>query len=119
MEIIPHLNQGHLIELALHLTFKEQLNDKQIWHQTEAAILDMLELFTLEEICLLEWATQELKPKQVSAHLSTLFFQKVSNALVENTANLSDLWHIQQGFRKRESKDLYQKIRRTLIDRKE
>lgn len=58
----------------------------------------------------------ELKPKQVTSRLNTLLVKRALEAI--DTASATDLMDILQGFRKRNSKDMYMKIRKTFMNRK-
>lgn len=113
---VPRLNHDILVELALHLAYEAKCNDKQIWEAIEDAAVASLHHMNITQVSQLEWATMELKPKQVSARLNTLL-QKRANESLEG-ASLDELMAIMQGFRQRKSKDLYQKMRKVLISRK-
>ena len=56
-EIIPNLNHGQIIDLALYLAFERKLNDKKVWRTLEAAAEAALHLMDLRQVCKLEWAT--------------------------------------------------------------
>jgi hypothetical protein len=116
LEAIPRLNYNILVELALYMAYEAKCNDKQIWQGIEDAALAGLHHMNITQISQLEWATMEQKPKQVSARLNTLL-QKRANESLE-TATVEQLCEILQGFRQRKNKDLYQKMRKVLITRK-
>jgi hypothetical protein len=59
----------------------------------------------------------ELKPKHVSPRLNTLLIKRANEALEKNPS-VTDVQDIIQGFRQRKSKDLYQRLRRTILERK-
>ena len=74
---------------------------------------------TLTQVCQLEWATMELKPKQVNSRLNTLLMKRAIEAIDQGAAKTpEDIIDVSQGFRQRKSKDLYQRIRKALIARK-
>lgn len=73
----------------------------------------------LTQISQLEWATMELKPKQVTSRLNTLLMKRAIEAIDSGSAaTVSDVIDIIQGFRQKKSKDLYQRVRKALIARK-
>lgn len=102
-----------MVNLALHLSFDAKVNDKQIWRALEDAALESLHHMTLQQICQLEWASMEQKPKFTSSRFNNFLINKATEAI--ETASATDLMNILQGFRKRASKDMYMKIRKTLI----
>lgn len=63
LEIIPRLNHDITVELALNLAYDAKVNDKVIWRAIEDASIASLHHMTLTQVCQLEWATMELKPK--------------------------------------------------------
>lgn len=67
-------------------------------------------------MCQLEWATTQLKPKQVTSRINTMLLAAVLEKLHE--CNADELMHIMQGFRGKQNKNLYQKLRKLLIDGK-
>lgn len=58
----------------------------------------------------------ELKPKNVTPRLNTLLVKRALEAIA-TTNDPVELCDIIQGFRQRKSKDMYQKVRKALIDR--
>jgi hypothetical protein len=48
---IPRLNFDAVIELALHLSFEAQLNDKAVWQAIEEAALKDLHLYDTRQLC--------------------------------------------------------------------
>jgi hypothetical protein len=103
------LNHDQVVQLALHIAYDAKINDKAIWRAIEDASIAGLHHMTLTQVCQLEWATMELKPKQVTPRLNTLL-QKRAVETIEGATSASDLIDILQGFRQRKSKDLYQRI---------
>lgn len=93
-----------------------KLNDKQVWTALQDASLAALHLFDTKQVSQLEWASSQLKPKQTLARFNTLLMQHVQQKLP--TASLNEMIFIIQGFRNRQNKDLYQKVRQTIVDRK-
>ncbi len=116
LEAIPKLNHDILVELSLYLAYDAQVNDKDIWRRIEDAAFASLHQMSLIQICQMEWASMELKPKQIRNRLNTMLMNKA----LENVdkCNLYELMCIMQGFRSKKSKDLYSRIRKTLIARK-
>jgi len=72
---------------------------------------------TLTQVCQLEWASMELKPKHTTPRLNTLLQKKAIEA-IEGSASASDIIDILQGFRQRKNKDMYQRVVKQLIARK-
>lgn len=64
----------------------------------------------------MECASMELKPKYTSSRFNNHLIHRATEAI--ETASAEDLMNILQGFRKRASKDMYIKIRKTLIKRR-
>jgi len=56
MNAIPKLNFDAIIELTYYLSFQAKLNDKHIWRQVEAAILENFHLYDLKHTCQLQWS---------------------------------------------------------------
>jgi hypothetical protein len=54
-----------------------------------------------------------VKPKHVSARLNTLLIKRANDEM--GTTDLNGLMNIMQGFRQRKSKDMYMKLRQTLL----
>ena len=117
LEAVPRLNHDVLVQFALHLAFDAKVNDKEIWRAVEDASIAVLHHMNITQISQLEWATMELKPKQVTPRLNTLLMKRAIEA-VDGAATASDLIDIIQGFRQRKSKDLYQRVRKALIAKK-
>jgi hypothetical protein len=105
------------VYLALHLAFEVKSNDKSVWRAIEEAALKCMHLFTVTEMCQLEWATSQLKPKQTTARMNTLLLAEILDKLY--SCNAHEIMHIMQGFRSKQNKNLYQKIRQLLIDQKQ
>ena len=80
------------------------------------ACLAQLHLFTLKQICQLEWASSQLKPKQTQSRFNTLLMQQALDSV--DKASVDELNYIMQGFRNKQNKGIYQKVRKTLVDRK-
>ena len=108
LDLIPHLNHDVNVQLALHLAYEAKVNDKQIWRAIEDATYASLHHMTLTQVSQLEWATQELKPKQVTPRLNTLLMKRAIDAVDGGAAATpSDFIDLLQGFRHKKSKDLY------------
>lgn len=75
-----------------------------------------MHLYSTTELCQLEWATTQLKPKQVTSRLNTVILSAVLERLP--SCNAQELMHVMQGFRGKQNKGLYMKLRQTLIDNK-
>jgi oligoribonuclease NrnB/cAMP/cGMP phosphodiesterase (DHH superfamily) len=103
-----------LVELSLHIAYDAKVNDLDIWRAIEDAGLEALHQLSLLQICQLEWATTMLKPKKTSARFNTMLTKKAIDA----TASADELIYILQGFRSKRNKDIYQRVRKTLITRK-
>ena len=98
LEAIPRLNHNVLVEFALYLTFEAKFNDIKVWRAVEEAAYPILHHLTLTQICQLEWATTNIKPKHVNARLNTLLYKRALDAL-ETTTSPHDIIDILQGFR--------------------
>lgn len=59
----------------------------------------------------------EMKPKYVNARLNNMLVNKALEVL-DKTTNVQDIIDISQGFRKRQSKDMYMKMRKALLEKK-
>lgn len=102
VELIPHLNHDILVELSLYLALERKLNDKEVWSAIEDAALASLHLLSLREVCQMQWASAQQKPKRTSARFNTLLMQKALEAVPRSSA--LDLSLIMQGFRNKASK---------------
>ena len=119
LEVVPRLNHDVLVQLAMHIAYDARVNDKDIWRAIEDASVASLHHMTLTQVSQLEWATMELKPKQVTSRLNTLLMKRAMEAIDQGSAATpSDVIDVLQGFRQRKNKDLYQRIRNALISRK-
>lgn len=87
-----------------------------LWRTIEDACLQNMHLYSTTELCQLEWATTQLKPKQVTSRLNTVILSAVLERLP--SCNAQELMHVMQGFRGKQNKGLYMKLRQTLIDNK-
>lgn len=92
-------------------------NTKEVWRALEESVLKNLHLCSITQMCQLEWATTHLKPKQVTARLNTMLMSHILESV--DTCSAQELMHIMQGFRQKQNKGLYQKVRKALIDRKD
>jgi hypothetical protein len=117
LALIPNLNHDVTVQLALHLAYDAKVNDHDIWRAIEDASVASLHQLTLTQVSQLEWATMELKPKQVSARLNTLL-QKRAVEAIDGSPSLVDMLDVLQGFRQRKNKDMYMRIRKQIIARK-
>jgi hypothetical protein len=72
IEITPKLNYDQLVDLTLYVALEAKINDRGVWRALEQSALDNLHLFSLKQLCQLQWASAQLKPKQMSARTSTL-----------------------------------------------
>ena len=118
LEAIPNLNHDVLVEFTLYLAFEAHYNDLKVWRAVEEACYPILHHLTLTQICQLEWATTNIKPKHVNARLNTLLTKRALEAL-ETTTSPHDIIDILQGFRSRSSVDMYKKIRTLLLAKKD
>ena len=75
LEIIPNLNHDQVIDLSLFLAFEAKINDKAVWRAIEDAAENTVHLMYLTQVCQLEWATNQLKPKQTTPRLGTLLMR--------------------------------------------
>ena len=57
-----------------------------------------------------------MKPKRTSARFNTLLMQQALSCI--DTASIQDLNHIMQGFRNKNNKNLYMRMRKTILERK-
>lgn len=71
-EAIPHLNHDQLVSLALYIAMELKLNDKLLWMALQDACLATMHLFDTKQVCQLEWASMQLKPKYTQARFNTL-----------------------------------------------
>jgi hypothetical protein len=95
--VIPHLNHDQIVNLSLQLAFETKLNDKNVWRTVEDAAVANMHLYTMTQMCQLEWATTQLKPKYVTSRLNTVLLASILEKLPECTQE--ELNHIMQGFR--------------------
>ena len=72
IDIIPNLNHDQVVDLALYLAFEPKFNSKPVWKAIEANALEGLHLFTLKQVCQLQWATTQLKPKRTVGRFNTM-----------------------------------------------
>ena len=118
-DLIPRLGCDGLVELSLWLSVELHHNEKGTWRKVEDAILENLHLFTLQQTCQLMWAVTQLRPRQVSVRLLDIFTSKAIEAAGNGVSDPNDFHYIMQGHRNRKSKDLYMKMRTSLINKKE
>lgn len=110
------MNHDQIVDLSLYLAFEAKVNTKEVWRAIEDASLTSLHLFSTKQICQLEWASVQLKPKQTTPRFNTLL---IKHALEQvHNCNLDDLINILQGFRQKGNKDMYRQVRQTMINRK-
>ena len=57
-----------------------------------------------------------MKPKRTSARFNTLLMQQALSCI--DTASIQDLNHIMQGLRNKNNKNLYMRMRKTILERK-
>ena len=119
LEIIPKLNHDQVVDLALYVAFEAKINEKELWRALEQAALDNLHLYGLEDICRLEWATAQLRPKQTTQRFGTLLSEKIEQVLESRAVSHHDLCVILQGTRHKKSRPMHNKIRKLMIDLKE
>lgn len=81
-----------MVQLALHLAMDAKINDKQIWTALEEAAFESLHQMTLTQICQLEWASMELKPKYTSSRFNNHLIHRATEAI--ETASAEDLMNI-------------------------
>jgi len=65
----------------LHLAYEKKCNDRDIWRAIENSSIASLHHMSLTQVCQLEWATMELKPKQVTPRLNTLLMKRAIEAI--------------------------------------
>jgi len=51
LEAVPHLNHDILVQLALHIAYDANINDKEIWRAIEDASYASLHHMTLTQVC--------------------------------------------------------------------
>lgn len=116
LEFIPHLNHDTLVELSLYLALESKFNNKEVWRAIEAASLEALHLLTLKQVCQLEWATTQLKPKRTNGRFNTMLMQRAYNEV--DRCSALELSYLMQGFRQKANKGLTEKVRKNLIERR-
>ena len=116
IEITPKLNYDQLVDLTLYVALEAKINDRGVWRALEQSALDNLHLFSLKQLCQLQWASAQLKPKQMSARTSTLLTKQALEQI--GTCSALDLCYIMQGFRQKSSKDDYYRVREAMVKRK-
>lgn len=105
-----------LVDLALYLALERQFNAKEVWRAIETSALASLHLMTLKQVCMLEWATTQLKPKHTAGRFNTMLMQR---ALAEvDRCSALELSYIMQGFRQKQNKALTERVRKNLIERR-
>ena len=76
MEIIPNINHDILVDLALYLALERGYNSLEVWRCIENSALEALHLLSIKQVCQLEWATQQLKPKRTAGRFNTMLMQR-------------------------------------------
>ena len=117
--LLPKLGVDTLVELAYYLSFEAKLNDKHIWRAIEDAALTNFHLFDLKKSCQMQWATTQMRPRHVSTRFSNMLFMQALEKVQQGVNSPEEVHWIMQGNRNKSSKDLYMKIRQSLIDRYE
>jgi hypothetical protein len=59
----------------------------------------------LTQVCQLEWASTQLKPKQTTPRFNTLLMKAATDNV--DKCDVTGLMHIMQGFRQKQNKGLY------------
>jgi hypothetical protein len=116
LQILPNMDHPELINLGIYLAFAPLPNLKSVWREWELRVTDAMHLLSVKQICQAQWACTQKKPKHTTAffnkHLFQTMFDKVDDMTVE------ELQHVMQGFRSKENKPLYMKVRKNLVDRR-
>ena len=99
LEVIPNVNHDQLVDLALYLAFMVSENEKEVWRAIEDACVASLHLMSTKQICQLEWASMQQKPKMTTARFNTLLMKHALEST--DKCNSQDLIHIMQGFRQK------------------
>lgn len=105
--------------MALYLSFETDLNDKLIWRAIEDAALENLHLFDLKNSCKLHWALTSQKPKMTSARLDNLLSKMALDRIESGIESADDFHHIFQGHRNKKQIDIYLKLKKDLIEKKQ
>lgn len=114
LEIMPNLNHDQLCNLALYLAFEAKHNDKKVWRTLEDCCLEVLHLYSATQLSQLEWAQTQLKPKHTTGRFNTTLMATIQEKIGE--CNNDEIMNVLQGFRGKQNKSLYQKIRKILVE---
>jgi hypothetical protein len=76
-----------------------------------------MHLMNIKEISQAQWASTQLKPKHTTPRFNKLLLQRAFEQI--DDLPIFGLIHIMQGFRGKQNKALYEKLRKTLIDRRQ
>ena len=116
-DVIPNLNHDTVVDLALYLAFEKRHNSKEAWRAIETATLESLHLMSIKQVCQMEWATNQMKPKITAGRFNTMLMQRAYEQI--DRCSAVELCQILQGFRQKANKGLVEKIRKTLVERRE
>ena len=92
--------------MTLQAGIVDKISAKPFWKELEDALLTNLHLYSIEQICLLEAARSEIKPKPFTQRFNTLLHAEALKVFKKGP-KLNELMHIIQGFRKKENKGFY------------
>jgi hypothetical protein len=118
LETIPKLNYTLIPDLTLYLTFTLQLNDKEIWQALRHNISSNLSLFTIEEICKMQYSELHKRPHFLGKEVTGFFYTQALQA-IRTTNSLHTMLLILQAFKNKESLELSNLTRTIFIQRKQ
>ena len=85
---------------TLHIT------EKKAWYHVEDAILENLEMYSMEQLCLIEHAGRLTRPRPIALRVSDMLYKKAKDLLATGAPTLKQLTYISQGFKHKQSFDL-------------
>lgn len=98
------------------MAFDGNINIKSVWREWEVLVTDASHQMSLEQVCQANWASVQQKPKQTTAAFNKMLFQTAFDRI--DSCPLEGLLHIMQGFKNKQNKAMYMRVRQTLIDRR-
>lgn len=119
VSLLPKLGIDAIIELSYYLSFEAKMNDKVVWRAVEEASLANIHLLDLKQSCQLQWGTMQLKPCMTSVRFRNMLFAQAREKAEQGLNSPEEFHWIMQGHRIKNSKDLYLKMKKNLMDRKD
>jgi len=74
MNVLPNMSHPELVQMGLYLAFGPLPNVKAVWREWENHVTEAMHLLSVKQICQVQWASTQKKPKHTTARFNTLLF---------------------------------------------